>query len=71
MIPLSILTRRVVWSSCSAVLFFAGSIFVTAYYLPIYFQYVLGKSPLMSGVDVLSNILPQMVMTIVAGRLGK
>ncbi len=70
MIPVSVLKERAVWASCSAALFFGGSIFVTAYYLPIYFQDVLGRTPLMSGVDVLANILPQMVMTMVTGRLG-
>lgn len=70
MIPTSILKERAVWASCSAALFFGGSIFVTAYYLPIYFQDVLGKTPLMSGVDVLANILPQMVMTMLTGKLG-
>ena len=70
MIPVSVLKVRSVWASCSAALFFGGSIFVTAYYLPIYFQDVLAKTPLMSGVDVLANILPQMVVTMVTGRLG-
>ena len=70
MIPVSILSNRGVWSSCSQNLFFAGTIFVTAYYLPIYFQVVLGKKPLISGVDVLANILPQMFTTIIAGRMG-
>jgi Fungal trichothecene efflux pump (TRI12) len=71
MIPVSMLSKRVVWSSCSSVLFFAGTIFVTSYYLPIYFQIIKNESPLMSGVDVLANILPQMVMTGIAGKLGE
>ena len=58
-------------ASCAAGLFFAGSLFITGYYLPIYFQAVRGASPLMSGVDVLPNILPQMFMSVVAGKLGK
>ena len=70
MIPVSVLKVRAVWASCSAALFFGGSIFVTAYYLPIYFQDVLGRTPLMSEVDVLANILPQMVMTMATGRLS-
>ncbi|CAO1604832.1 hypothetical protein XANCAGTX0491_008372 [Xanthoria calcicola] len=69
MVPLSILRQTVVWSSCVTGLFFAGSFFITGYYLPIYFQDVRGASPLKSGVDVLPNILPQMLMTIIAGKL--
>ena len=71
MIPMSILGNRAVWSSCSTGLFFGGTIFITSYYLPIYFQEVIGTSPLMSGVDVLPNILPQMLMSVLAGKLGK
>lgn len=68
MIPFSILRRRVVWSSCGTGLFFAGSFFITGYYLPIYFQAVRGASPLMSGVYILPNILPQMLVTMLAGK---
>lgn len=71
MVPLSILRQTVVWSSCVTGLFFAGSFFITGYYLPIYFQDVRGASPLKSGVDVLPNILPQMLMTIIAGKLSE
>lgn len=71
MVPLSILRQTVVWSSCVTGLFFAGSFFITGYYLPIYFQDVRGASPLKSGVDVLPNILPQMLMTMIAGKLSE
>lgn len=71
MVPLSLLRKKTVWASCAAGLFFAGSLFITGYYLPIYFQAVRGASPLMSGVDVLPNILPQMFMSVIAGKLGK
>lgn len=71
MIPLSLLKMRTVWSSCATGLFFAGTIFITGYYLPIFFQYIFGASPLKSGVDVLPNILTQMLMTMITGKLGK
>ncbi|KAI9879279.1 MAG: hypothetical protein M1830_009009 [Pleopsidium flavum] len=69
MIPLSMVRKRAVWSSCLTALFLAGSIFITGYYLPIYFQAVLGASPLMSGVYVLPNILTQTLITVVVGGL--
>ena len=71
MVPLNLLKKQTVWASCATGLFFAGSLFITGYYLPIYFQAVKGVSPLMSGVDVLPNILPQMFLSIVAGKLGE
>lgn len=71
MIPFSMVRNRIVWSSSLTMFFFSGSVFITGYYLPIYFQAVLGATPIMSGVDILPNILTQMVMTMVAGRLRK
>lgn len=70
MVPFSILRQTIVWSSCATVFFLAGSIFITGYYLPIYFQDVRGASPLKSGINVLPNILPQMLITIISGKLG-
>lgn len=71
MVPPSMMRRRICWAGCVAGLFMNGSMFVTAYYLPIYFQAVLGVSPFMSGVDVLPNILTQMVFAFVAGVLSE
>lgn len=69
MIPFSMMKRRVVWASCATGFFMNGSMFITAYYLPIYFQAVLGASPFMSGVDVLPNILATMVFGVMTGAL--
>jgi hypothetical protein len=71
MIPLSVLGRRPVWSSCANAIFFVGSIFVSSYYLPLYFQVVLGSTPFMSGVDVLASIVPQMLTTMMVGGMGE
>ncbi|KAI1768455.1 MFS general substrate transporter [Hypoxylon sp. FL1150] len=69
MIPFSMMRRRVVWASCATGFFMNGSMFVTAYYLPIYFQAVRGATPFMSGVDILPNILATMVFGIMTGAL--
>ncbi|KAI2602595.1 MFS general substrate transporter [Hypoxylon sp. NC1633] len=69
MVPFSMMGMRVVWASCVAAFFLGGTVFVTGYYLPIYFQAVLGASPFSSGVDILPNILSQMVFGIVSGGL--
>ncbi|KAI0838355.1 MFS general substrate transporter [Hypoxylon sp. FL0890] len=69
MVPYSMMKRRIVWASCVTGLFLGGTVFVTAYYLPIFFQAVLGYSPFMSGVNVLPNLLSQMVFGIITGAL--
>lgn len=48
-----------------------GSVFTTSYYLPVYFQSVLGASPVQSGVDMLPQVITNMVVTIITGPLGK
>jgi len=68
MVPLSIMRNRIVWASCTMWLFLCGTIFIHGYYLPIYFQTVRGASPLMSGVYVLPNILPQMLFAMICGK---
>lgn len=48
-----------------------GTVYLTTYYLPIYFQAVRAKSPFGSGVAVLPNILAQMILGIISGGLGE
>ncbi|KAI1413389.1 MFS general substrate transporter [Hypoxylon sp. FL1857] len=69
MVPYSMMKKRIVWASCVTGLFLGGTVFVTAYYLPIYFQAVLAYSPLISGVNVLPNLLSQMAFGIITGSL--
>lgn len=71
MIPFSMVTNRVVWSSCLVIWFLFGAMMVYSYYLPIWFQAVKGASSLQSGVDLLPLILSQVVASIVSGGLGK
>jgi len=71
MIPYSVASKREVWSSCVFMAFFGGAMLTFSYYLPIYFQAVKGVGPLLSGVYMLSGILPQMLMAVVSGALGK
>ncbi|KAK9357781.1 major facilitator superfamily domain-containing protein [Lipomyces starkeyi] len=69
MIPLSIIKRRVIWSSCINCAFFMGAMLTATYYLPLYFQAVRNASPLMSGVDLLPTIISTALFSIVAGAL--
>jgi hypothetical protein len=70
MIPLSMLRQRVVWSSCLTYFFLASNMMVTSFYMAIYFQAVLGKSPTMSGVSILPSILSNMLLAVISGVLG-
>ncbi|KAI1443176.1 MFS general substrate transporter [Annulohypoxylon stygium] len=69
MVPPSMITTRVVWASCVCGFFMGGTVYLTTYYLPIYFQAVRAKSPFGSGVAVLPNILAQMILGIISGGL--
>ncbi|KAJ5982619.1 Major facilitator superfamily domain general substrate transporter, partial [Penicillium sp. IBT 35674x] len=69
MLPLSFVKQRKVWSSCLFALFFFATLQIVVYYLPIYFQAIKGASPMMSGVDLLPNILSQLIGTLLSGVL--
>jgi hypothetical protein len=69
LIPLSMIGRTEVWSGCLVVGFLMSSLYIAAYYLPIYFQSVDGTSPTLSGVYLLPNILAALILAVLAGKL--
>ncbi|RDL38696.1 Uncharacterized protein BP5553_03036 [Venustampulla echinocandica] len=69
MIPLSMVKKRPIASSCMVQLFQFGSMLSTSYYLAIYFQAVRGFAPTLSGVYMLPSILSQLMLGIVSGIL--
>lgn len=71
MIPLFLIRRRIIWSSCLNMAFFIGCTLTNAYYFPVYFQAVRDASPAQSGVDMLPQIITTMIASIVAGGLSK
>lgn len=71
MIPFALIRRRVVWTSCINYACFAGSLLVSTFFLPIYFQAVRDATPTMSGVDLLPTILANVLFVILTGGLGK
>ncbi|KAI0015270.1 efflux pump [Xylariomycetidae sp. FL0641] len=70
MIPLSLISQRVIWSSCLNMACFIGCSFTTAYYFPVYFQAVRDASPVQSGVGMLPQVIANMLTTIFTGALG-
>ena len=69
MIPVSMISKRIVWSSCLVYGFLMSQMFTASYYLPIFFQGVLGASPTLSGVYLLPSILSQLFFAIGIGKL--
>jgi hypothetical protein len=70
MIPLPMIQKRVIWSSCAVMFTFFSSLLMLSYYLPIYFQTIRDVSPTLSGVYILPGILSQMLFAIISGALG-
>lgn len=68
LIPLGMLKKQYVWSSCLVTAFFSSAMFMTSYYLPIYFQSVRGKSPAISGVYLLPSVLSQLLGAVSSGK---
>ncbi|KAJ5274428.1 hypothetical protein N7497_005031 [Penicillium chrysogenum] len=69
MIPLSMISKVTVWSSCLMLMSLFGMTVSESYYLPIYFQAIKDDSPMMSGVYMLPSILSQLVFAILSGVL--
>ncbi|PVH72808.1 MFS general substrate transporter [Cadophora sp. DSE1049] len=59
MIPIAMLKKRVVYSSCLTALLQMGSLLLVTYYLPIWFQSVKQVGPTMSGIMILPTFLSQ------------
>lgn len=59
--------KRVIWVNSAFTFFFAGSYFLSIYYLPIYFQAIGGTDPIMSGVRNLPLILASTFAIIASG----
>jgi MFS family permease len=70
MIPLRMLRKRVLWSSCLAQIFFSSGMYIVSYYIPIYFQAIKNASPTLSGVYMLPGIISTMIFTVISGILG-
>jgi hypothetical protein len=71
LIPFSMMRKQIVWSASLSSSFLFGTVFCSTYFLPIYFQAVLGATPFQSGVYLLPSILTQLVFAVGSGLLGK
>jgi hypothetical protein len=64
-----LLIQRLIWVGCLFSFFLSGAFFTILYYLPVYFQAVLGTSAEQSGVRNLALIVANMIATILAGGI--
>jgi hypothetical protein len=67
LIPFSMMRKTVVWTASVSSAFLFGTVFCASFFLPIYFQAVLGTTPFISGVNLLPSILPTMVAAVGSG----
>lgn len=70
MVPLSLLQQRVVYSSCLVVMTQFGALQCFQYYIPLWFQAVLGVNPIVSGGYFMATAGAIVFSTLVAGTLG-
>ncbi|KAJ5084609.1 hypothetical protein NUU61_009188 [Penicillium alfredii] len=69
MIPLSMVSKRPVWSSCLMMWTIFAMMLSASYCLPIYFQSIKNETPMMSGVYLLPSILSQLALAVISGAL--
>ena len=67
MMPGFLLKQRIVLCSLLHMACTMTLVSVPSYFLPSYFQSVLGTSPTMSGVDMLPNIVSQLLLIVLSG----
>jgi MFS family permease len=70
MIPLPMITQKIIASSCLTMFFTVANMFTTSFYMAIYFQAARGVSPMLSGVYLLPSIPTQLLFGITSGILG-
>ncbi|KAF4122937.1 Major Facilitator Superfamily [Geosmithia morbida] len=67
LIPPSIICRRTVAAAAGMAFFVYGALLLQSYFLPVWFQGVLGKSALISGVDMIPYFVINAVFSVIAG----
>ncbi|KAK0619622.1 major facilitator superfamily-domain-containing protein [Immersiella caudata] len=68
-LPLWMVSRRIVWCSCLVMACSVATTFCATYFLPIYFQAVVGASPIQSGLCLLPTVIAQLVAAGLSGIL--
>ncbi|CAK7223719.1 hypothetical protein SBRCBS47491_005303 [Sporothrix bragantina] len=69
LVPTPILRQRAVYASAMTSLTLMGAILTHAYFIAIYFQAARNASPIVSGVDILPNIISQLLSAVSSSML--
>lgn len=68
-IPVRLLKYRTVSASCFYAAMLGGTYFICAYYVPIWFQMVKGKSPVDAGIMSIYMIISEVILSIATGLI--
>ncbi|WQF78496.1 Putative major facilitator superfamily, MFS transporter superfamily [Colletotrichum destructivum] len=68
-IPLKMLTNRVVASASMVNIFLFGVTYIATYSIPIFFQSILGDSPMESGIHMLPSMFSSIFFTVISGMM--
>lgn len=66
-IPTRIISQRSINAACVASLGIGSNLVVFAFYLPIWFQAIQGKSPQKAGLSLLPLLLSEVITVIISG----
>ncbi|KAK2608297.1 hypothetical protein N8I77_006915 [Diaporthe amygdali] len=69
LIPFSVVKLKIVWSAAATAGALGSILNIQGYFLPLYFQAVLGQSASMSGLSLLPSLVPQIAIGVLAGIL--
>ncbi|KAI8183911.1 Efflux pump mlcE [Colletotrichum sp. SAR 10_77] len=70
LMPLEIFKNKVVACGAAMNTCLFGITYIATYFIPIYFQSILGDSPMESGIHMLPSIIGSIVMTLLSGMMG-
>ncbi|KAF6806401.1 MFS multidrug transporter [Colletotrichum musicola] len=71
LIPLELFLNRVLTCGALMNLCASGLTYIATYFIPIFFQSILGDSPMESGIHMLPSILSSILFTVLSGTIGK
>ena len=71
MLPLAMFSQRVVGFATLVQFFAMGGMIVTVYYMPVWFQAVLGKKPTLAGAFLVPMVGAQILTAVTGGILSK
>ncbi|KAI8258205.1 Efflux pump mlcE [Colletotrichum sp. SAR11_239] len=71
LMPLEMFKNKVVACGAAMNTCLFGITYIATYFIPIYFQSILGDSPMESGIHMLPSIIGSIVMTLLSGMMGE